>query len=69
MAKLCQAQALFKLDSDSLGEDLYMFLQKLYQEIKRLKHKIKMQFREIDHQQIISQTNRLTDEQMQCRCT
>ena len=62
VAELCQAQVQFKLDSDFLGEDLYMFIQKLLDKnIERLKHKIKMQFREIEHQQIISQTNRLID--------
>ena len=37
VAELCQAQVMFRLDSDFLGEDLYMFIQKLDQEIKRLK--------------------------------
>ena len=45
VAELCQAQVQFKLDSDFLGKDLCMFLQKLYQWIKRLKHKIQMQFK------------------------
>ena len=63
-------QVQFKLDSNFSGEDLYMFIQKLDKEIKRLKGKIQMIFRstyqEFD-QQIISKTNRLMDEQMQCR--
>ena len=44
VAELCQAQIQFKLDSDFLGEDLYMFMfiQKLDQAIKRLKHIAKM---------------------------
>ena len=38
VAELCQAQVQFKLDSDFENEDLYMFIQKLDREIKRLKH-------------------------------
>ena len=45
VAELYQAQVQVKLDSNFLGEDLYMFIQKLDQEIKRLKYKNQMQFR------------------------
>ena len=34
VAELCQAQAQINLDSDFLGEDLYMFIQQLDQEIQ-----------------------------------
>ena len=37
VAELCQAQVQFKLDSDFLGEDYYMFIQQIDQEIKRLR--------------------------------
>ena len=33
VAELCEAQIQLKLDSDFLGEDLYMFIQNLDQEI------------------------------------
>ena len=35
VAELCQAQVQFKLDSDFLDEDLYMFIPKTDQEVKR----------------------------------
>ena len=34
LAELCQAQVQFKLDSNFLGEDWYMFIQKLNQKIE-----------------------------------
>ena len=37
VAELCQAQFQFKLDSDFLGEDQYIFIQKTDQEVKRFK--------------------------------
>ena len=35
MAELCQAQVKFKLELGFLGEDLYMFIQKLDQKIDK----------------------------------
>ena len=40
VAQLCQPQVQFKLGSDLLGSDLYIFIQKLHHEVKTMKHKI-----------------------------
>ena len=65
VAELCQAQVQFKLDSDFQGEDLYMLIQKLDQEIKILKHNIQMQSRCNLDEHIRNLTNRCNSDVIQ----
>ena len=65
VAELCQAQVQFNLDSDFLGEDLYIFIQKLDQEFKILKHNIQMQSRCNIDQHVKNLTNRCNSDVIQ----